>query len=188
VNRLEAALVDVVGFLDAQRVPYAVIGGFANLHWGRPRLTQDLDLKISLEESAWAVFTSDVGKHFELLPSQPLEMLRDLRVLPIATRAGVRVDLIVAGLPYEESAIQRAVSLDVAETSVRLCTAEDLVLHKIVSDRSRDRDDVEGIIARQGARLDRSYLDPLVEELARGLERPDLLVFYRACLAKVEGA
>jgi Nucleotidyl transferase of unknown function (DUF2204) len=181
VNRLEAALLDVVGFLDAQRVPYAVIGGFANLHWGRPRLTQDLDLKISLDDSAWATFVAEAGKHFKLRPEQPLEMLRDLRVLPIATRTGVRVDLIVAGLPYEESAIRRAVPVDVSGTSVRLCTAEDLILHKIVSERSRDRDDVEGIIARQGTNLDLAYLDPLVEELARGLENPDLLEFYRTC-------
>jgi hypothetical protein len=92
------------------------------------------------------------------------------------------VDLIVAGLPYEESAIRRAVRVDVAGKDVRFCTAEDLVLHKIVSDRSRDRDDVEGIIGRQGKRLDRTYLDPLIDELARGLERPDLADFYRACL------
>ena len=183
MNRLEAALVDVVGFLDLRGVPHAAIGGFANLYWGRPRLTQDLDLKISLEEGQWEEFVTEAASRFELLPPKPLEMLRDLRVLPIATRAGVRVDLVVAGLPYEESAIRRAVPIDVAGTTVRLCTAEDLVLHKIISDRPRDRDDVEGIIVRQGPRLDRAYLDPLIEQLARGLERPDLADFYRACLS-----
>ena len=65
---------------------------------------------------------------------------------------------------------------------MRVCTAEDLVLHKVISDRGRDRDDVGGVVARQGASLDRSYLDPKVREMAAGLERPDILEFYRSCL------
>lgn len=44
MNTPEAALVDLAGFLDQAKIPYMVIGGFANLRWGRPRLTQDLEI------------------------------------------------------------------------------------------------------------------------------------------------
>lgn len=64
MNGIETALVRLSAFLEAAGVPYMVIGGIANLRWGRPRLTQDHDVT-------------------------------------------VRVDLILAGLPYEEEAIAR---------------------------------------------------------------------------------
>lgn len=181
---LEAAVLDVAEFLDGAGVPYMIIGGFATLHWGRPRLTQDVDLKISLAEERWPSFTTAVAKRFEVLVPDPLEMLARTRVLPVRTRVGVPVDFVVAGLPYEEQAIARAIGIPVAGGWARLCTAEDLILHKIVSDRARDRDDVEGVVARQGRALDREYLDPRVKDLANGLERPDLLAFYRDALAQ----
>ena len=53
-----------------------------------------------------------------------------------------------------------------------------------MSDRPRDREDVAGIIRTQMAKLDRQYLDPLVEGLATDMGRPDLLDFYRRCLVE----
>ena len=71
-----------------------------------------------------------------------------------------------------------------AERRVRLCTSEDLVLHKLASERPRDLDDVEGVIVRQRTAIDRGYLDPLVRSLSEALDRPDILAHYRACLRK----
>ena len=162
-----------------------VIGGFANLYWGRPRLTQDVDVTIQVPESGWPGFLTRVGERFRVLSRDPIAFARETRVVPVATRsAGVRVDLVFAGLPYEEAAIRRATRVDIAGTSVRLCTAEDLVLHKLASKRPRDLDDVEGVILRQGRALDRSYLDPLVSELAAILGRPEIESFYSSCLRK----
>lgn len=36
----------------------------------------------------------------------------------------------------------------------------------------------------QARSLDRGYIDPLVEQLAKALERPDIATFYRDCLRK----
>jgi hypothetical protein len=181
MNGLEAALVDIAGFLEESAVPYMVIGGFANLRWGRPRLTQDLDVTIQLDEARWAVFIERMRRRFQPLAESPLEFARETRVVPVVTPAGVRVDLILAGLPYEEQAIARAREVPVAGRTVRFCAPEDLVLHKLASERPRDREDVEGVIARQGDALDRVYLDARVEALAAGLERPEIADFYRSC-------
>ena len=43
MSRLEKTLARLAEFLDGAGVAYMVIGGFANLHWGKPRLTQDLE-------------------------------------------------------------------------------------------------------------------------------------------------
>lgn len=184
MNRLEAALVDIAGHLEGQRIPYMVIGGFANLHWGRPRLTQDLDLKVQVPEPSWTGFIAGLSAGFRILVEDPVAFMRETRVLPIATPTGVRADLVLAELPYEVEALRRAAAIPVSGMAVRICTAEDLILHKIISDRNRDRDDVEGVILSRGGSLDRGYLDPRVGEMAAGLERPDIVEFYRSCLRK----
>ena len=125
MTRFEDALLAIARFLENAAVPYMVIGGVANLFWGVPRTTLDVDITV------W-----------------------------IARSVSVR------GQP------------------VRVCTPEDLIVFKIVSDRPRDRDDVAGIIRTQGGRLDRHYLDPLVDGLATELGRPDLVDFYRSCLGE----
>ena len=82
--------------------------------------------------------------------------------------------------PIEEEAIRRAVAVRMAGRDVRFCTAEDLILHKLASDRPRDREDAEGVLSRQRGALDRGYLDQRVEAPAVGLERPEIVTFYRA--------
>jgi len=66
---------------------------------------------------------------------------------------------------------------------VRFCTAEDLILHKVVSERPRDRQDAEEVVRRRAAELDRGYLDPRVRELADLLQRPAIWDDYQAWLA-----
>jgi hypothetical protein len=184
VNGIETALVRLAGFLDAASIPHMMIGGIANLRWGRPRLTQDIDVTVLVPEAGLSAFLAEVARAYTVLPRDPLEFAQRTRVIPVRDPGGVRVDLILATLPYEEEAVRRAVPFPVAGRPVRLCTAEDLILHKIVSSRPRDREDVAGIVARQGERLDREYLDPRVEALAEGLEQPEMLAFYREALRR----
>jgi hypothetical protein len=184
VTRLEAALVDVAAFLGSRRVPWMVFGGWAVLRWGRARLTEDIDIKVVVDESGWPTFVSAVAAEYEILVTDPLAFLRTTRVLPLRTRGGVRVDLVVAGIAYEAEAVARAHAVELRGTRIHVCGAEDLILHKLVSDRARDREDVEAVVLGQRGALDRGYLDPRVAVLARDLERPDILDFYRDCLAR----
>ena len=87
--------------------------------------------------------------------------------------------MIFALLPFELDAIARARTVEVRGSRVRFCTPEDLILHKIVSHRERDRGDVEGLIETRRADLDRDYLDPRIEELAQALDQPQILARYR---------
>lgn len=61
---------------------------------------------------------------------------------------------------------------------MRVASAEDLILHKLVSERPRDREDVAGLIKRQRGTLDRAYLDPLVRSLSDTLEDPTIWTWY----------
>jgi hypothetical protein len=61
-----------------------------------------------------------------------------------------------------------------------------LIIHKLASDRPQDALDVEGVILRQHARLDRAYLEQRLGELAAGLEKPEILSDYHRFLKKAE--
>lgn len=64
-------------------------------------------------------------QRFRVLPADPLEFARRNRVLPV--RIGeVRIDLVLADLPYEEAAICRAQVVDVGGRPIRMCSPEDL--------------------------------------------------------------
>ena len=167
MSGLEAALARLASFLEGRRIPHMVIGGFANLHWGRPRLTQDIDVTIQVEPAQVPGLISALAKEYEILVPDPAAFIHEMGVLPARDRSGVRVDLILAGLAYEEEAIRRAVSLTISGREVKICSAEDLIVHTLASERPRDRVDVEGVIQRQQHGLDLTYLDDRVRELAR---------------------
>ena len=77
-------------------------------------------------------------------------------------------------LPFEDEAIQRARPIRISGFDVRVCTPEDLILMKIVSERDRDIEDAAGIAIRRMKGLDVQYLEPRIKELAALLERPEI--------------
>jgi hypothetical protein len=60
---LQAALADVMKWLDASHIPSMVIGGVASSMLGRPRLTQDVDALVLLPEGEWAKALSSANNH-----------------------------------------------------------------------------------------------------------------------------
>ncbi|MGH7729985.1 MAG: nucleotidyltransferase [Candidatus Eiseniibacteriota bacterium] len=184
MNHLEAALLEVVEFLEARGVRYMVVGGFASLHWGRQRLTEDLDLTVEVPFPELAAFVEDLGREFKLTTGDPLEFARRNHLIRLMTRVSVPADLMLAALPYQVAALNRAVEVPVGPRTVSYCTPEDLIIYKLASERPQDHIDVEGVVLRQSEDLDRKYLDPYVHDLAAGLGRPDVLRTYSAALKR----
>jgi len=178
MGQLEDALQEVVRTLEALELPYMLIGGLANLIWGEARTTQDIDITVQVDPAALPDTVSRLTQDFHALPESPLAFVQRTRVLPIMTNNGIRADLIFAELPYQEEAIRRARPLRLGATEVRVCTPEDLIIHKIISERPKDLEDVRGIIHSQRSHLDRNYLDPLVFGLATDLARPEIRRYY----------
>jgi len=161
-----------------------LIGGVANVFFGVPRATVDVDITIKVDESHLGSFVNDLVLTFKPYPPDPVSFVKETRVLPVKTSSGIRVDIIFGQLPYEDDAIARAHNKQVGKEQVKVCSPEDLIIHKIISERAKDREDVEGIINTQRDRLDRAYLDPIVKQLSEELCQSDILEFYRKCLGK----
>jgi len=155
-----------------------LIGGMAVLVHGVPRLTRDIDVTISLPLPELPRLRDALRAEFRLLVEEPREFIEETRVLPVEGPDGTRVDIVFAGLPFEEDAIRRAEFQRLGTQRVRVCTPADLILHKIVSTRTRDREDVAGILSRSGPSMDLEGLDATISALALDLELPEILEFW----------
>ena len=178
MTRQEEAIAALARALDRLSIPYMIIGGHANALWGEPRATLDVDATLWLPDSRVAELVEGLSPDFAPRVADPESFVRETRVLPVETAEGLGADLIFGQLPFEEEAIRRARPAEIGGQPVRFCTAEDLILLKIVSDRERDRADVRGVAGRQRGHLDLDYLEPRVRELAELLDRPEILELW----------
>lgn len=176
----ERALTTLARLLSAAQIPYMVIGGMANAVWGEPRATLDIDVTLWVEDAGIPAAIDVLSTTFRPLVTDPSGFIADTRVLPMESADGVRVDVIFGVLPFEREAIRRAVPFAIGGEPVCFCTAEDLVLMKIISERDRDIADARAVVARRLSDLDLAYLEPRVVEMAAILDRPEILARYRA--------
>jgi predicted nucleotidyltransferase len=174
-----AALREVKELLDQHSIRHLVIGGVANAVWGRPRATQDADFKVMVGERTISEFVALVGARFKFRVSDPDAFAKKTYVLPIYASNQIAVDLGLGFFPYEEQAIEKAVVVEYQGVKFPVCTAEDLIIHKAISEREKDWDDIEGVLARQGTKLDQAYILHWLEQFAQALERPELVQRYK---------
>lgn len=179
------ALHEISQFLTKQNVPHFVIGGIANAIWGRPRATLDADLKILLPFEHIDTFIEQLGKHFSFRVVDPFSFAQELFVILLQSSTGVDIDLIIGFLPYEESAYERVQWLTYEGVEFPVCTAEDLIIHKAISERPQDWMDIEGIIQRQQDKLDQSYVRQWLLEFSNLLENPEILGKYNTYLSQL---
>lgn len=178
MSDLERTLVKLVEVLGRKKIPYMVIGGLANAVWGVARATVDVDVTVWVSDGELSGSVDYLTEAFESRTPNPQEFTRKTRVLPMQSEDGIPIDVIFGLLPFEKEAISRAVNRTVQGVDVRFCTAEDLILHKVVSERPRDREDARNVAIRRKGKLDLAYLEPRLKELAEGLDRPAILSLW----------
>jgi predicted nucleotidyltransferase len=170
-NPLDAAW-EVAEFLSQHHISYVVIGGLAVQIWGEPRLTVDADLTIaaSLTDGVAPVVRL-ITQRFRSRKQEPVEFARRNRVILVTTDDDIPVDISLALLEYEESLLARATEHEFAKgKAIRICSAEDLIIHKAVAGRAKDLSDLQGVIDRQGQKLDVRYIRKWLEWFAVLLE------------------
>jgi predicted nucleotidyltransferase len=188
LDPLFSALRDLTHWLEAERIPYAVIGGVAVSLLSIPRVTRDVDAVVLLERERWEGFLA-AGRFFGFEPRQPdsLDFARQTRVLLVRHQpSGTEVDLSFGALPFEREAIERARPTEIAGLSIRVPRPEDLVVMKAVAHRTRDMLDIAAIL-EANPDLDRRHVREWVEEFSRVLEMPEILGDLEAILDRYSG-
>jgi hypothetical protein len=156
VNRLFRAAVALQAFVSARGWQCCVIGGLAVQRWGEPRQTRDVDITLLSGMGGEERFVDPILAHYGGRLPDARRFALEHRVVLIETADRVPIDISLGGLPYESRVVERASAFAIeASLTLITCSAEDLVVLKVFAGRPQDWLDVEGILARQGDRLNR---------------------------------
>lgn len=167
-----SALQSLISRYDEKGV---IIGGIAASLLGVPRLTADLDAVFLLTIQDIPEFL-EIAREEGLIPRIPdaEEFAKKNRVILLRHEdSGTGIDVAMGVLPFEREAVERSQILNVGGLSLRLPTAEDLIILKAVAHRPKDLLDIQGIAQTQPS-LDIKRIRFWVDQFAEALEMPEL--------------
>lgn len=138
---------------------WALIGGIAaNVYRHDVRATGDVDLLVSFGAGDGALALARLAESLQ----RSGWVLGDDRNRDWMLRAGHPeygvVDIISVGMEYQQQAVERAlVHVEDDGMRTRVLAVEDVIIHKLIADRSKDAADVESILATE-PQMDCGYL------------------------------
>ena len=152
-----------------------IIGGVAASLLGKPRLTADVDVLVLFSTDRLPdLIAAAASEGLELRFPDAEAFARQHRVLLLRHRAsGISVDISLGLLPFEVEALQRSTPRELGTVTLRLPTAEDLIILKAVAHRPQDLLDIQGVIAAH-PQLDCRRIERWVKEFAEALQMPQL--------------
>lgn len=93
---------------------------------------------------------------------------------------GTRIDFLLADMSFDLHAIERAERIKLGDVSAMVCSAEDLIIYKLLSSRPRDYDDARSVVRRQGKGLDRGYVEMWLRQFEAALDDSTLIASFRS--------
>jgi hypothetical protein len=168
---------EIQKFCFARKWQYCFIGGLAVQHWGEPRLTQDIALSLLTGFGGEEEFIDGLLSEFSPRIDNARSFALQARVVLLRSRSGIGIDISLGALPFEEQLVKRALEVEMApNVSLRLCTAEDLIVLKAFASRPRDWEDVKATIVRQRKNgLDWEYIEQQLVPLCDLKEEPEIV-------------
>lgn len=157
-------------------MPYAIVGGVAAAFQGRPRLTEDIDAVVLIDEGEWPRFLADAAaRGFPPRRSNSLEFAARSRVMLLEhERTRLGIDISLGGIAFEHEIIARAKPMFVEGIDVLLATPEDLIIMKSLAMRPVDITDITSLIDAN-PKLDLRRVRQRVRQFAEALESPEIL-------------
>jgi hypothetical protein len=187
MNGLYEAALEVQRFMTQRGWRSCIIGGLALQRWGRPRVTQDVDMTLLTGLGNEEDYIRELLAAFEPRRPDVADFALRNRVLLLNASNGTPVDLALAGFPFEEIVVSRATPFEFAPgVSLVTCSAEDLVVLKAFASRAQDWVDVEGILIRQWDGLDWTYIQERLAPLAELKDEPEIVERLTALRDKLE--
>ena len=172
-----AAALEVAEFFAQRKIPCVLIGGLAVQVWGNARLTVDADFSVASPlTTGSAPLVRLITQHFPSRSADPVDFASKTRMVLITASNGVEVDISLALPGYEDQLFARAVDYEIEPgKTIRLCSAEDLIIHKAVAGRPQDISDIQGVVYRQGEKLDAAYIRQWLNEFSDALADPEIV-------------
>lgn len=163
-------------FLEEFNWKFCFIGGLALQRWGKPRLTNDIDLTLLTGFGAEDKFLDALLQKYQSRLSDAKNFALKSRVLLLETESGIGIDIALGALYFEENAVNRASYFEyLPNISLKTCSAEDLVIYKAFANRLQDWADLENITIKQ-KNLDWNYIRENLLPLLELGETPEIMI------------
>jgi hypothetical protein len=140
---------------DARSIRYALIGGLAVVLRGRPRFTQDVDFLLEVPQIVLPALLDELlERGFTLDPAIVTKQFIGEYVASFPF-GHVRIDWLKPVLPLYSRALADAAPLEWTEGhTVRVVTAEGLILTKMVAFRPQDQMDIDTLLTANRDAID----------------------------------
>jgi hypothetical protein len=162
----------------------AIIGGVAVAFHGNPRLTNDVDAVVFVDESKLVEFLKLASKH-GIIPriAGALEFAQINRVLLLKDKAtGTGIDVALGALAFEERMLKRARPVRAGGLNLPVACVEDITVMKAFAHRGKDLADIESML-EANPKLDLILVRKELTELAELRESPEILTEFESLLA-----
>ena len=147
---MEEMIRKVVSVLKKLKIPYVIIGGIPASIWGRPRMTVDTDIVLSISENKVDSFLKMLKKEkFKVYPLKKIkEKLSAGLPVKIAYTKHFSIDLRLATLSIDNKAMKRAKVKKLFNVRLKICSPEDLIIYKLIRFQEIDVFDIKNVIIR----------------------------------------
>ncbi len=145
-----AWVASIAEIFDAVGVEWTLVGALAaNRYRATPRFTTDVDTMAEFDpELVTRLETAGYDVSLFADKNEPAHLIR-------CYRGAETIDILLPVVEYQRQALARAVD--------HVLAVEDVIIHKLIAWRLRDRDDIRSILEAGGV-LDDEYLDYWVDE------------------------
>jgi hypothetical protein len=162
-NELNAFLAHAIATLERLDIPYMVVGGFAAILYGEPRLTLDVDIVVDMREPHVRAFVRafPIPAYYASEEAIRNSLARRYPFNVIQSTTGAKIDLVpLPHDPFTRAAFARRQRRAYDQTGCEafFITAEDIVVAKCLAFRETGSDrhmrDARGVLIIQWEHID----------------------------------
>ncbi len=173
---------------------YVLIGGIASAIHGIQRYTRDADIVLTVTKEELHDLIKKLKEHgFEISKSYEenfTDKILKRQPAKILYSNEYSVDFRVGSYTIDKESIQRAQPYQIYDRIYLVATPEDIVVYKMARFSGRDQFDIQGIVERNGNKLDIAYIKKSAEQLIKEIKEPllkkDMKDHFPRCLSLIE--
>jgi hypothetical protein len=149
---------ELAAVFDGAGVKYSLIGGLASGFRTLPRFTRDIDFLLNIPAIKLPGLLGELAtRGFKF---NELDTIREWTQHHMATLSyrGIRVDWLKPNLPIYQHVLDRATGETWLDHSIRIASADGLILLKLIAFRPQDQLDIENLVATHQGKLDLDWI------------------------------
>jgi hypothetical protein len=163
---MRRAMAEASAAMDRHKVPYALIGGLATSYRSQPRFTKDIDFLVKVPQLVIAPLLEDFhARGFEFDTLATIGEWTQHHMVALSYH-GIRIDWLKPLIPAYLHVLDCATNERWFDQSIRIASAEGLILLKLLAFRSQDQVDIENLVAANRDTLDLHWIKTEWEALA----------------------